>query len=261
MDDHPKRIQPFTVGAAAAAFVILVVWLLNTPEGLLGKADAVGYAVCHRIPSHGFFIGERPFPMCARCSGMFLGALVTQAFYLLRKPKAGLYPQRLILAALGLFFLFWAGDGVNALLADLPRPANLYAPSNTLRAVSGALMGITLTTMVYPAYVQTAWVDWRSERPIASGRDLLLLMGFQMLVVLALHSGTPVVLYPLALLSATGVLSTLTIAYAMLLTVILKREGYARRWRDLVPMLLLGLACGLLQVALLDWLRYGAIGI
>ena len=29
--------------------ILLFAWLLNTPPGLLGKADAVGYAVCHRI--------------------------------------------------------------------------------------------------------------------------------------------------------------------------------------------------------------------
>lgn len=260
MNRPSRRLQPFTIGAAAAAFSILIVWLLNTPSGLLGKADAVGYAVCHRIPSHGFFIGERPFPMCARCSGMFLGALVTQVFYLLRKPKAGLYPRPIILAALAGFFLLWAGDGVNSLLADLPVPLNLYPSSNTLRAVSGALMGITLVTMVYPAYVQTAWADWQPERTIATSREFLALMMLQALVAATLHSGTPLVLYPLALLSAAGVLTTLTMAYAMLLSVILKREGYAQRWKDLIPMLLLGFACGLLQVALLDWLRYGAIG-
>ena len=29
--------------------ILLVVWLILTPPGLLGKADAIGYAVCHRI--------------------------------------------------------------------------------------------------------------------------------------------------------------------------------------------------------------------
>ena len=32
-----------------AVGLLFVGWLLNTPGGLLGKADAIGYAVCHRI--------------------------------------------------------------------------------------------------------------------------------------------------------------------------------------------------------------------
>ncbi|MBN2554606.1 MAG: DUF2085 domain-containing protein [Anaerolineales bacterium] len=259
MNQDQKRPTRGLVAAALAVLAIGVIWLVNTPAGLLGKADAVGYAVCHRIPAHGFFIGERAFPMCARCSGMFLGALITQAYYLLRRPRAGLYPRKAVVAVLILFFLFWAGDGLNSTLAGLPEAANLYPPSNTLRAISGALMGITLTTMVYPAFIQSAWADWASERGLA-WRDLLTLIGAQALMVLALHSDAPALLYPLALLSAAGVLTTLAMAYTMLLIVSFKREGRSRSWRELAPMLLLGFTCALLQIALLDWLRYGAIG-
>ena len=55
--------------------ILLVLWLINTPPGLLGKSDAVGYAVCHRIPSHSFYFGDRPFSLCARCTGQYLGFL------------------------------------------------------------------------------------------------------------------------------------------------------------------------------------------
>jgi hypothetical protein len=48
--------------------LVLLGWLINTPAGLLGKADAIGYAVCHRIDLRSFFIGERQFPLCMRCS-------------------------------------------------------------------------------------------------------------------------------------------------------------------------------------------------
>ena len=33
---------------------ILAIWLGFTPDGTLGKADAVGYAVCHRIDVRSF---------------------------------------------------------------------------------------------------------------------------------------------------------------------------------------------------------------
>ncbi|MFC1936831.1 hypothetical protein ACFLYP_04105 [Chloroflexota bacterium] len=45
--------------------LMLVGWLLNTPTGLLGKADAIGYAVCHQIAHRSFHIGDRPISLCA----------------------------------------------------------------------------------------------------------------------------------------------------------------------------------------------------
>ncbi len=55
---------------------LLVAWLLNTPNGLLGKADALGYAVCHRIDARSFHIHDRQTPLCSRCTGMYLGAML-----------------------------------------------------------------------------------------------------------------------------------------------------------------------------------------
>ena len=39
-----------------AAVIIVTVWLAKTPDGLLGKADAIGYAVCHRIDARSFHL-------------------------------------------------------------------------------------------------------------------------------------------------------------------------------------------------------------
>ena len=36
----------------AMAFGLVVIWLINTPPGLLGKTDAIAYAICHRIGSN-----------------------------------------------------------------------------------------------------------------------------------------------------------------------------------------------------------------
>jgi hypothetical protein len=52
MPDNPilKRI-----GAASkylvivAAILVFAGWFINTPPGLFGKFDAIGYSVCHRI--------------------------------------------------------------------------------------------------------------------------------------------------------------------------------------------------------------------
>jgi hypothetical protein len=37
-----------------AAVIIFGLWFFIAPPGLLGKADAVGYAICHRIDERSF---------------------------------------------------------------------------------------------------------------------------------------------------------------------------------------------------------------
>src|SRR5215216_4498053 len=41
------------------------------------KMDGLGFAVCHQIHTHSFAIVGHQLPLCARCTGMYLGALVT----------------------------------------------------------------------------------------------------------------------------------------------------------------------------------------
>ena len=70
------RLETWNKLVVTAVFLLTLGWLLNTPAGLLGKADAVGYAVCHRIDLRSFNLGERQMPLCARCTGMYLGAVL-----------------------------------------------------------------------------------------------------------------------------------------------------------------------------------------
>jgi len=60
--------------------LLIIGFVVFTPEGLLGKADAIGYAVCHRIDLRSYHIGERPLPLCTRCTGMYLGAMLVSFF-------------------------------------------------------------------------------------------------------------------------------------------------------------------------------------
>ncbi len=68
---------------------VLILWLAETPAGLLGKADAVGYAVCHRISVRSFFLDDRPLPLCARCTGMYLGAMAGLLYQFFGYPRRG----------------------------------------------------------------------------------------------------------------------------------------------------------------------------
>jgi len=71
-----------------AAILVFTGWLLNTPPGVLGKLDAIAYAVCHRIAARSFEIGSTALPLCARCTGMYMGAVAGLIFQSIRAAKA-----------------------------------------------------------------------------------------------------------------------------------------------------------------------------
>ena len=82
-------IRWFVLFAAILAFGV---WFYIAPPGLLGKADAIGYAICHRIDERSFQIGDRQLPLCARCTGEFYAAGISLIFFaLVSKGKSGIY--------------------------------------------------------------------------------------------------------------------------------------------------------------------------
>src|SRR5687767_8078256 len=198
----------------AAAILVFAVWFSLTPPGLLGKADAIGYAICHRIDERSFQIGDRQLPLCARCTGEFYAAAISLLFFALVSPrKSGMPGWRLGVPLL--FFLAAFGiDGTNSFFCLFKQTAggaldqipNLYIPNNTLRLLTGSGMGIALASILYPAFNQSAWRDTDPGRAL-SWRKLGILIGIIFLVDLAVLTESPIVLYPAAILSTLGVLA------------------------------------------------------
>lgn len=248
--------------AVVVAAVAVGLFLLFTPDGLLGKADMVGYAVCHRIPSHSFFIAGRQLPLCARCSGTFLGALsglVGQAVVLKRRRAAGFPPGPILVVMLG-FVVLWGFDGLNSYMSmSLGRPL-LYTPQQWLRLATGTLTGVTISSVLWPTINFSLCVDPSPEPAVRSWRDLglLLLMGGGM--ALLVWSRWPPLLYPVALLSAAGVLAMLTGVNTVLVAMALGWENRYRRCREAVVPVLFGLALSILIVGGIDLLRYSLTG-
>ncbi len=238
--------------------LLIILWLANIPAGLLGKADAVGYAVCHRIESRSFHLGERPFSFCARCTGQYLGALLGLAYLALFRPRRAGRPAWAVIAVLGLLAVAYAVDGFNSYLHLIPLTGRfwLYEPSNQLRLFTGMGLGLGISVMLYPAFNQTIWRSLDPRPVLAGWRDfgglLLLATGLAGLVLLE----NPLILFPLALLSAAGVLILLTLIYSMVWVLILRRENHYEQASQFLFPALAGFMVALLQIAALDFLRY-----
>jgi uncharacterized membrane protein len=236
--------------------LLLFGWLLSVPPGLLGKADAIGYAVCHRISLRSFRLGDRVLPLCARCTGMHLGALLGLGYQSATSyRKTGTPPLR-VLVILGVFAAAFAVDGVNSFASLIPGLPTLYQPQNWLRLLTGTGMGIGIAVMLLPAFNQTVWRDWQSGAAVNGMRSLAILVALAALLNLILLSENPLILYPLAILSALGVLLELTLVYTMIASMLLRIENRFQRLGEMILPLMGGFGLALAQIAFLDFLRY-----
>ncbi|NOY97889.1 MAG: DUF2085 domain-containing protein [Chloroflexi bacterium] len=251
-----------------AAITVLAGWLYVAPPGILGKADSIGYAVCHRISERSFHIGERQLPLCARDTGTFTGAAVGLLFMaLVSRKRSGMPPRKLIIP-LALFALIWFVDGSNSYLylmkqtypGSFDQIPNIYIPNNTLRLLTGSGMGLAMSAMLYPAFNQTVWQKIDPRPALGSWRDLGLLVGAMLVIDLGILTESPMVLYPIAIISPLGVLALLTLIYSMVWVMIMRQENAFDTLRQLWLPLTAGFTMALIMILGIDLFRFWATG-
>ena len=270
--EPPHSLNKFPGASRALVIVafilVLVGWMLTTPPGFTDKADAIGYAVCHRISERSFHIGDYQLPLCARCSGMYLGAMLGIAFQaIISRRRSGMPPWRVIIP-LVLLVLAFGLDGINSYLylikqsypgalANIP---NLYIPNNTLRLLTGSGMGLVISAAMFPAFNQTIWKD-QDYKPALPGIKLLsMLLVIALIIDLLVLTENIFVLVPLAILSVAGVLVLLTMIYSILWLILFRQENIFDKITQLWLPLLAGLTVGILQIALIDAFRFWMTG-
>ena len=228
---------------------------------LLDAADWTGYAFCHRITSHSLMVNGRQLPLCARCTGMYLGvALTFLVLWLAGRLRRSELPPLPILLALASFVAVMGIDGLNSYSHFFPSTPHLYEPRNWLRLATGAGTGLAMGLVVWPALGQALWQQPEYRPPVANGREL----GGLVLVVatavgLAL-SNQPALLYVLAIVSTAGLLLVLTAINTVLWLVLRRRDGRASRWPEAVLPLVVGFMLSAVQIATISWLRFQLTG-
>lgn len=257
--DH-YHLSPLKWGIIVLAIALFVGWLLKTPPGLLGKADAIGYAVCHRIDLRSFHLGERPLPLCARCSGMYLGALLGLIYQAVISPRRGGLPPRWLAWLLAGCALIFAIDGLNSFLSFFPEAPQLYTPQNWSRLLTGSGMGLAIAAYLYPAFNQSVWRRWDPRPSLQHPRQVVILILLALALDAILLSEITAFLYPLALLSALGVLVILTMTYTVLGLILLRCENRIENVVQLIIPLTGGFCLAIGQIILLDILRFWLTG-
>ncbi len=228
------------------SLLVVVFFLLSPTSFALGKLDAVAYAVCHRIPERSFFFGGQQLPLCARCSGTFLGVLLAVVTLTVAgRSRASRLPPPRVLAALASFTLLWAFDGLNSYLTLYPGAPHLYEPQNWLRLTTGTLNGLAFGTLVFALLNFSLWHAPRPEPVLRGWGELAGLTGLAGLLIGLVLTGIDHLLYPLAVASTLGVLVMLTSVNTVVVLVIAQWENTARRHRDTMRPFLIALALSL----------------
>jgi uncharacterized membrane protein len=114
---------------------------------IIALAYAAGSLVCHQIPERSFHIGGAQLPVCARCTGLYLGAAAGALFWLALSRRRLTIPRaRTVLAIAAIptvmtLVLAWAGwwDASNAVRAVTALPLGISGGAIVLAGVSGNL--------------------------------------------------------------------------------------------------------------------------
>lgn len=250
-----------------AAVIAFGVWFYIAPPGLLGKADAVGYAICHRIDERSFQILGRQLPLCARCTGEFFAAGITLLYLAFVSPRKSGMPGWKLGAPLIFFFLAFGIDGSNSYLylikqtssGTLSNIPNLYIPNNTLRLLTGSGMGIALASVLFPAFNQSSWKEMDTG-PALDWKKLGMLIGLIFGVDLLILTENPIVLYPIAFISVLGVLALLVIVFSMVWVLIMRMENTFDSIQQMWMPLLAGTTLAFLMITVIDLLRFRLTG-
>jgi len=108
--------------------------------------DKIGASVCHQLPARSLQIGDIILPVCARCSGIYIGFFISAIvlFILFRKRENGL-PPLYIIVILALFLISTITDGIISNFAS-------FNTNNIIRFITGYLCGIAMITIIYPIF-------------------------------------------------------------------------------------------------------------
>jgi hypothetical protein len=190
---------------------------------------------------------------------MFLGTLVSLVVLSRRKNASG-SPKKGIIAILIVFALAFIFDGLNSMMGLFPVIPQLYPPSNLLRLVTGLMMGMVIANLLIVLWQQTWWKDSGPAPVLAGWKHFLLMVTANTLAGLLVWLRIPFLYYPVAILSTAAIVLLLSMIYSLIWIIIFKKENTFERYSDGLSFVLAGLATAIIQIGLLDLLRYTLTG-
>lgn len=199
----------------------------------------IGGAVCHQLPQRTIEVGAELLPVCARCTGIYIGFWIAALYFLIRQRQSGdqlLQGIQIPFAAFS--FLPFMIDGGGSYLG-------LWQSNNLIRIMTGLPAGISLP--YFFILLKNIEIHTVGKTPIYKGfGEQLGLMCAGYLVAYFIYFGGFGLYFPIGLMIVAGVLTFMLCAAGILFLWIKKR------WQFLF--------CQCLSVAVwiagVGWLRF-----
>lgn len=210
----------------------------------------IGFGLCHQLPERSYFAGGYQLPVCARDTGIYVGfvAGMLVLWILHRRERPTGLPRWPVLALLGVFIASMAADGITSY-------AGLRETTNTLRLITGSLTGWALAAITMPMLNAQLWTAPGRGRLLETWlRVGLWLVGLGVTYALS-EFVMPLtgIFYPVFV--AMAILVTFSSVNLVLVCLVPRFEGRARRLRDAWPQLLIALALTIVELGASAWLR------
>lgn len=216
----------------------------------------LGFGLCHQLPERSFIYGGVQFPVCARCTGIYVGIIVTLIilFVLYRGAQRTGVP--------GIPFFIGAAIAVGAMGFDgFASYLGYYETTNFVRVLTGIMFGSGMAPVIYSLLVESLAKHRSTDRILNSARDV-------MYWILSIPLGLAVV-YGLSLILgflAAGFQGLLIITTFWLIALVLvglvpRYMHSVESWRDLKAPLLWALPIGCAIILLCAGLQLWAMGV
>lgn len=217
-------------------------------------SHAIGFGLCHQLPERSFIFGGVQLPVCARCTGIYMGftvALIVLLVLYRGAQRTGLKSWPFIALAV-LCVVAIAVDGLSSYLG-------YRATTNFIRLCTGVAFGVVLGSVAYTTVVDSLSAKRSGDAIVRSVKEVAAWAGSLVVAVL--------LVYGLALFGPfASVISAVTIALTFSV-VIGALVGLAGRWsrsvarpQDAIAPLLIGLAFAAVLILALAAFRWSTGG-
>ncbi|MCL5073683.1 MAG: DUF2085 domain-containing protein [Actinobacteria bacterium] len=145
----------------------------------------IGFSVCHQIPQRTLLFGKIYMPICSRCSGIYIGFLVSIIFLFLvfRKRESDLPPAYVIICA-AVFILSMIIDGILSYFG-------VYSTNNTIRLITGYLFGAGTAIIIYPIFIYQYYCLSQKKKIFYNLKYFIYFLIVSFLFIIILFSSLP----------------------------------------------------------------------